>query len=59
MPPGYSTALTAMQRGPGQGFGTRMMNAMVGQLHGALDYQDNDPGLRVVLTAPLGFEADA
>lgn len=47
------------RRGPGQGFGTRMMNAMVGQLRGALDYQDNDPGLRVVLTAPLGFEADA
>lgn len=47
------------RHGPGQGFGTRMMNAMVAQLRGALDYQDNDPGLRVVLTAPLSFEADA
>ena len=37
----------------GSGFGTRMMNAMVGQLSGELDYQDNKPGLRAVVTAPI------
>ena len=37
----------------GSGFGTRMMKAMVGQLSGELDYQDNKPGLRAVVTAPI------
>ena len=37
----------------GAGFGTRMMKAMVGQLGGELDYQDNKPGLRAVVTAPI------
>ena len=37
----------------GAGFGTRMMKAMVSQLSGELDYQDNKPGLRAVVTAPI------
>jgi light-regulated signal transduction histidine kinase (bacteriophytochrome) len=35
------------------GFGSRMMTAMVGRLSGELDQLDNEPGLRVVLTAPI------
>lgn len=38
---------------PGQGFGTRMMTAMVSQLGGRIEYLDNDPGLRAVVTAPV------
>jgi chemotaxis family two-component system sensor kinase Cph1 len=36
----------------GEGFGSRMMAAMVAQLSGDLTYEDNLPGLRSVLTAP-------
>ncbi len=35
------------------GFGTRMMNALVEQLGGDLAYENNNPGLRAVLTAPV------
>ena len=50
--------LTVADRGRGkhgnsQGFGTRMMRALVAQLSGALEYGDNRPGLRAVLTAPI------
>lgn len=38
---------------PGQGFGSRMMKAMVSQLSGGLEHLDNGPGLRAVLTAPV------
>ena len=38
---------------PGGGFGSRMLKAMVDQLHGDIDEEDNGPGLRVVLTAPI------
>ncbi|SEQ42920.1 Bacteriophytochrome (light-regulated signal transduction histidine kinase) [Faunimonas pinastri] len=38
---------------PKGGFGTRMMDALVGQIGGRLEYQDNHPGLRAVLTAPV------
>jgi two-component sensor histidine kinase len=38
----------------GDGFGTRMMKALVAQLGGALRYIDNQPGARAVLTAPTG-----
>ena len=38
---------------PRQGFGTRMMTAMVSQLSGELEYRENKPGLRATLTAPL------
>jgi len=37
----------------GSGYGTRIMNALVAQLGGKLDYEDNRPGLRAMLTAPV------
>ncbi|MBB4619580.1 histidine kinase dimerization/phosphoacceptor domain -containing protein [Sphingomonas abaci] len=37
----------------GSGFGSRMMLAMVQQLGGVLEMEDNAPGLRVVMTAPI------
>jgi light-regulated signal transduction histidine kinase (bacteriophytochrome) len=37
----------------GEGFGSRMMAAMVRQLAGELAYADNKPGLRAILTAPV------
>jgi light-regulated signal transduction histidine kinase (bacteriophytochrome) len=40
-------------KGDGAGFGSRMLGAMVQRLGGTLDQLDNDPGLRVVLTAPI------
>jgi light-regulated signal transduction histidine kinase (bacteriophytochrome) len=36
-----------------QGFGTRMMTALVSQLSGHLGFEDNAPGVRVVLSAPI------
>ncbi|BCJ91323.1 histidine kinase [Terrihabitans soli] len=36
-----------------KGFGTRMMDALVGQLGGSLDYEDNKPGTLAVLVAPI------
>lgn len=51
--------LTVADRGPGKatatrkGFGSRMMKGMVDQLSGDIEETGNDPGLRVVLTAPL------
>jgi two-component sensor histidine kinase len=36
------------------GFGTRMIDSLVRQLEARLDYADNDPGLRAVLTIPNG-----
>ncbi|MBL8772824.1 MAG: GAF domain-containing protein [Phenylobacterium sp.] len=38
---------------PGEGFGSRMMTAMVRQLGGELTYSDNRPGARAILTAPI------
>jgi two-component sensor histidine kinase len=38
---------------PRQGFGSRMMDALVEQLQGQLDYRDNNPGLLAVMTAPI------
>jgi two-component sensor histidine kinase len=35
------------------GFGTRMMTALVTPLSGHLDFEDNNPGVRVVLSAPV------
>lgn len=43
----------------GSGFGSRMITALVGQLSGELDYADNGPGVRAVLTAPIASEARA
>jgi chemotaxis family two-component system sensor kinase Cph1 len=50
--------LAVADRGKGmavarKGFGSRMMAAMVSQLAGDLDYEDNKPGLRAVLSAPI------
>lgn len=36
-----------------EGFGSRMMNAVVQRLGGTVEYLDNAPGLRAVLTAPI------
>ena len=35
------------------GFGSRMMNAIVAGLSGTIEHDDNMPGLRVILTAPV------
>jgi chemotaxis family two-component system sensor kinase Cph1 len=50
--------LVVADRGAGKvsgsaGFGTRMLNSMVGRLSGTLEETDNDPGLRVTITAPI------
>jgi two-component sensor histidine kinase len=39
------------QKRPGQGFGTRMIEAMVDRLGGTTERFDNRPGLRVIVTA--------
>lgn len=44
---------------PKEGFGSRMMNAMVRQLSGVLTFGDNKPGLRAILTAPVSAPAPA
>jgi two-component system, chemotaxis family, sensor kinase Cph1 len=36
-----------------RGFGTRMMTALVTQLGGELTFEDNEPGLRAMLSAPI------
>jgi len=41
----------------GEGFGSMMIGSLVGQLAGDLSYQDANPGLRVVLKAPIGAQA--
>jgi chemotaxis family two-component system sensor kinase Cph1 len=50
--------LVVADRGQGKassrpGFGTRMMTALVMQLSGTIEFEDNQPGLRVVLVAPI------
>jgi light-regulated signal transduction histidine kinase (bacteriophytochrome) len=39
--------------GDGQGFGSRMLTAMVASLSGTIAYSDNLPGLRAALIAPI------
>ncbi|WP_293378572.1 histidine kinase dimerization/phosphoacceptor domain -containing protein [Phenylobacterium sp. SCN 70-31] len=41
------------KQAPGEGFGSRMMTAMVRQLQGELVFADNRPGLRAILTCPV------
>lgn len=41
------------KRGEGEGFGSRMMRAVIQRIDGEMDYLDNKPGLRTVLTAPI------
>ncbi|MCP3733778.1 GAF domain-containing protein [Sphingomonas sp. RP10(2022)] len=36
-----------------EGFGSRMMTAMVQRLSGTIEYGDNQPGLRAIMTAPI------
>lgn len=36
-----------------EGFGTRMLNAMIKKLAGSIDYSSNEPGLRVSITASV------
>ena len=57
-----SFRLTVADRGtgkhkPGEGFGSRMMRAMVSQLAGELAYEDNQPGVRAILAAPIATPA--
>ncbi len=40
-------------KGDGEGFGGRMMSAMVQRLSGDIAYDDNRPGLRAIMTAPI------
>ena len=44
--------------GDRKGFGTRMLDAVVGQIEGELDEADNQPGLRMILTAPIRMPGD-
>ena len=44
---------------PGDGFGTKMLNAMVRTLGGSIEESPNNPGLRVVVTAPVQRRATA
>ena len=37
----------------GTGFGTKMLNTLVQGLDGTLTYEDNGPGVRAVVTAPI------
>ncbi|MEH3123907.1 MAG: GAF domain-containing protein [Sphingomonas phyllosphaerae] len=41
------------KQGDGEGFGSRMMRAVIQRIDGEMDYLDNEPGLRAVLTAPI------
>ena len=36
-----------------KGFGSRMMDALVSQLAGTLEFDDNRPGTRATLSAPI------
>jgi len=36
-----------------EGFGSRMLSTMVQRLSGTLEHGDNEPGLRVIVTAPI------
>ncbi|MCO5732847.1 histidine kinase dimerization/phosphoacceptor domain -containing protein [Rhizobium sp. SSA_523] len=44
------------QKSKAAGFGSRMLSAIVERLGGDLDEEDNMPGLRVILTAPIQME---
>jgi two-component system, chemotaxis family, sensor kinase Cph1 len=37
----------------GTGFGSRMLTALIQRLGGTMDYDDNRPGMRVTVTAPI------
>jgi chemotaxis family two-component system sensor kinase Cph1 len=55
---GNTLKLTVADQGRGRegarkGFGSKMLEALVHQLGGQLDYADNRPGTRATLTAPI------
>jgi chemotaxis family two-component system sensor kinase Cph1 len=55
---GNQLRLTVADKGAGDhtagnGFGTRMMKAMVDQLAGTIEYSSNEPGLRATVSAPI------
>ncbi len=55
---GVGKPAEASARTPGGriGFGSRMMNAVVAGLSGTIEQDDNMPGLRVIMTAPIEDE---
>jgi chemotaxis family two-component system sensor kinase Cph1 len=42
----------------GTGFGTKMLAVLIQQLQGTIDYEDNAPGTRAVVTAPIKIETE-
>jgi len=38
----------------GTGFGSRMISTLVDQLTGSIEYEDNQPGFKTIISAPLG-----
>lgn len=55
---GNTFRLTVADQGGGRaaagtGFGSRMIDALVQQLEGTLEFSDNQPGTRAVLSAPI------
>ena len=56
---GANFLLIVADRGTGmtptrEGFGTRMLNAMIKKLGGSITYDSNEPGLRVCISASVG-----
>ncbi|WP_244465797.1 histidine kinase dimerization/phosphoacceptor domain -containing protein [Devosia soli] len=43
----------------GTGFGSKMLSVLVRQLQGTLDYEDNLPGTRAVMTAPIKAQSES
>jgi chemotaxis family two-component system sensor kinase Cph1 len=41
----------------GSGFGSRLLSALMERLHGNLEEEDNSPGLKVTVTAPILLES--
>ena len=57
---GNSFRLTVADNGKGRGaasngFGSRMLDVLVRQLEGTLEFTDNRPGTRAILAAPIEF----
>lgn len=50
---GRGRAVDGDAPGDGRGFGSRMMAAMMQRLSGSIEYDDNQPGLRAIVIAPI------
>ncbi|WP_322963096.1 histidine kinase dimerization/phosphoacceptor domain -containing protein [Sphingomonas fuzhouensis] len=50
---GRGRAVDGDAPGDGRGFGSRMMAAMMQRLSGSIEYDDNRPGLRAIVIAPI------